>query len=390
MIQNSKQIFIALILGLALSFILLGLLGWAQPLPAQANPLQAPQAQTQMVTLTPSKDNTMFNPDGTLSNGQGPSFFVGRTSGGGGNRVLRSLIAFDVAGGIPVGATIQSVTLRLNVPQGRGGARNIELHKVLADWGEGASFEAPGGGQIWANAQPGDATWTHAFSNTTTWATPGGDFSATVSAVTAVDSFGLYTWGSTAQMVADVQAWLDNPSNNFGWLLKMDDEISTQTAKRFASGENTTAANRPQLFIEYSLSPNLTLSKYVNNTIPKAGERITYTLVISNSGGGPATGALVTDPLHGDLTFIGPVTLDPPSAGMAGASPVLASNVTIDAGGQVTLTFPAMVKLGVVTGANIINTAAVTSAEVTTPQTGTVTVLVGGAKLLLPFIVKLN
>ena len=49
-------------------------------------------------------------------------------------------------------------------------------------------------------------------------------------------------------MVADVQSWLDNPANNFGWLVKGDESTST-TAKRFDSRQSTVP---PVLTIEYT------------------------------------------------------------------------------------------------------------------------------------------
>ena len=52
-------------------------------------------------------------------------------------------------------------------------------------------------------------------------------------------------------MVADVQDWLDNPANNFGWIV-IGDESSSRTAKRFDSRENPTEGNRPQLTVNYT------------------------------------------------------------------------------------------------------------------------------------------
>jgi hypothetical protein len=98
---------------------------------------------------------------------------------------------------------------------------------------------------------PGDATWIHTFFDTTFWSTAGGDFSSTVTANQTVNDTGFYTWGSTGQMVADVQAWLDNSTTNFGWLALGDESIST-TTKRFDSRENPVAANRPVLTVAYT------------------------------------------------------------------------------------------------------------------------------------------
>ena len=51
---------------------------------------------------------------------------------------------------------------------------------------------------------------------------------------------------------ADVQAWLENPSTNFGWLIKDEIESSATTARRFGSRED--AVNSPRLRIEYEIA----------------------------------------------------------------------------------------------------------------------------------------
>jgi hypothetical protein len=105
----------------------------------------------------------------------------------------------------------------MNMSMTPTGARTVELHKLLADWGEGTSH-APMGEGDGAPATSNDATWRHRFFDSLFWTTQGGDFSAVVSASQSVGSTGQYTWSST-QMVADVQSWLDNPDSNFGWLV---------------------------------------------------------------------------------------------------------------------------------------------------------------------------
>src|SRR5437879_3143924 len=130
-----------------------------------------------------------------------------------------------------------------------GPARTTELHKRLADWGEGTSH-APGGEGSGAPATPNDATWRHRFYDTIFWTTQGGDFSATVSASQSVGPVGQYTWSST-QMVADVQSWLNNPASNFGWLV-LGDETAIATAKRFDTRES---ASPPVLTVEYIPGP---------------------------------------------------------------------------------------------------------------------------------------
>ncbi|MCI0693320.1 DNRLRE domain-containing protein [candidate division KSB1 bacterium] len=204
-------------------------------------------AQTQ-VNIPAGRDNTLYeNNNGALSNGAGEYFFVGRT--GSGER-RRGLLFFDIAGNIPAGATINSVTLRLNMSRTISGSLLVGLHRASADWGEGTS-NAVGEEGSGANSTTGDATWRHRFFNTSFWTNPGGDFVAMASAEQSISAIGFYTWGSTPEMVNDVQSWLDNPSNNFGWLL-LGVEGSPSTAKRFDSRQNPNAASRPQLTVNYT------------------------------------------------------------------------------------------------------------------------------------------
>jgi len=202
------------------------------------------------VTLSPAKDNTLYeSATGALSNGAGSHFFAGKTAGG---SIRRGLLSFDLAGQIPAGSTVASVTLTLFMSKTSAGAKAATLHRLQADWGEGSS-DAPsneGGG---TSASVGDATWLHSFFSTGLWDNAGGDFLLAPSASVSVDGLGSYTWGSTAQMVDDIQCWLDDPSTNFGWLL-VGDEASNSTAKRFDFRENSTVANRPELMVEFTPS----------------------------------------------------------------------------------------------------------------------------------------
>jgi len=201
------------------------------------------------VTLTPSKDNTLYqHSSGSLSNGAGSYFFVGATNKG---ERRRAVIAFDIAGVVPAGATIASAVLSLNMSRTEAGASGIQLHRVLADWGEGDS-DAPNEEGSGTSPAPGDATWVHRFFDRDRWATLGGDASDITSGGAVVDSLGRYSWGSTARMVADVQIWLDDTPNNFGWLIQ-GNETSEKTAKRFDSKENPIEENRPLLVVEYTL-----------------------------------------------------------------------------------------------------------------------------------------
>ena len=199
------------------------------------------------VNIMPSKDNTLYEYDpaeGDHSNGAGFHLFAGENGEG---EVRRGVLAFDIAGTIPPGSTITAVSLSMNMSMSPAGPLTVELHKLLADWGEGTSH-APMGEGDGAPATPNDATWRHRFFDSVFWTTQGGDFSATVSASQSVGGTGHYTW-SSALMVADVQLWLDNSASNFGWLV-LGDETATATAKRFDTRES---ASPPILTIEFIL-----------------------------------------------------------------------------------------------------------------------------------------
>jgi hypothetical protein len=203
-------------------------------------------ATAQLANINPIKDNTLYQYDpveGDLSNALGQHFFAGETGMG---ELRRGVLAFDIAGNIPAGSTILGVTLSLNMSRtGSATPRIVELHRMLADWGEGTSV-APGEEGTGAPATTNDATWRHRFFDTIFWTTEGGDFSGTVSASQSVGTVGVYMW-SSSQMRADVQSWLDDPASNFGWLV-LGDESQIETAKRFDTRES---ASPPVLTIQF-------------------------------------------------------------------------------------------------------------------------------------------
>ena len=215
------------------------------------------------IVIPASLDNTMYeHPTLNFSNGAGEYLFAGRTGDNANFAVRRALISFDVAAAVPAGATIESVTLKLNLSRLSGVVPTvqIQLHAVLAAWGEGSSdAQAPGGGGF--PSQPGDASWFYRNYNVDLWTNPGGDFSPVISAQTAVQGVGFYNF-SGSQMVADVQSWLANPAGNFGWVL-LGDEVTDMAARRFDSRENANPAVRPTLTVTYTQVPEPALNGLV-------------------------------------------------------------------------------------------------------------------------------
>lgn len=200
------------------------------------------------VTLNPVADNTLIeDTNGAFSAGASYNVFSGRVGSNGNATRRRALIRFDLSS-IPAGSTVTSVQLRMYMSQGQGGTRSHALHRMSASWGEAGSFSFGGAG---APAQNGDATWLHRFWPGTPWATPGGDFVQAPSASLNVSGIAWYVWGSTAGMVADVQSWVNEPSQNFGWMLRGDESVE-RTSKRFDSRQSSNAGTKPQLIVIFT------------------------------------------------------------------------------------------------------------------------------------------
>ena len=202
------------------------------------------------INLTASKDNTIYS-EGDLSNGVGQYLFSGTTGIG---DFRRALIKFDIVASIPSGATIDNVQLSLNVSKiPDSSSQTFSLFRLTTEWGEGSS-NAPGQEGAGTDANTDDATWSHTFFPFEFWITNGGDFEPDVSAAALIGGLGPAVWPSNAEMVADVQKWLEQPESNFGWIL-VGDELTGGSAKRFDSRENPTADLGPRLQVLFTPPP---------------------------------------------------------------------------------------------------------------------------------------
>lgn len=175
----------------------------------------------------------------------------------------RALFRFDLSA-LPADAIVTSVQVALNVtrrpdPDQRGGPVNSDfsLYRALQNWTEGT-----GGAVTGSPSATGDTTWGDLHYNVTgdNWTTPGGqigtDFAGTPSATTSVGDVGLYLWGSSPELVADVQSWLGSPSTNYGFALISESENIAGTARRFASREQPGGGiPAPTLTVTYQSVP---------------------------------------------------------------------------------------------------------------------------------------
>lgn len=241
-----------------------------------------------VVSLSPVKDNTLyeFDPSDPFSpcnsNGAGDFFSAGRNRSQ--SLLRRGLIQFDFSG-IPAGAVVTPGSLNLSLEvvdmpkkDTSGEDRDFWLVPLTQAWGEGTSQADVGisGAGSGAAATDGDATWIHTSfdsaihdpynpdpSDPGYWTTYGAIsaapvdptmFGAPSGTVPAAPYLGPVLFGSSS-MEADINAWLADPSSNFGWLIIGDERIDgsdVSSNRGFASRENS--AGSPVLSFEYTLA----------------------------------------------------------------------------------------------------------------------------------------
>lgn len=210
-------------------------------------------ARADVLVFEPDRDNTLYETvDGSLSNGSGERLFAGMTAS---NSLRRTVLRFDLSA-IPPGSFVTKVTLNMTVSKVPPNAppTTLELRRISADWGEGVSDASgeEGGG---APSAPGDATWLHRFHADDFWVAPGGDYSNQVSATTIAPGVTGPIFWKSALMASDIQGWVDDPTSNFGWIIRAEDEVTPGNAKRFDSRENGNVATRPRLTVEFDSVP---------------------------------------------------------------------------------------------------------------------------------------
>lgn len=235
-------------------------------------------AQTTVVVPCAADNTLYYHAQGELSNGGGQGLFVGINGLG---LTLRTVLRFDVAAAVPAGASIVAAKLTVRSQKSQYlSPLEVTAHRVLQAWGEGASV-APSGGGYGGQAQANDATWLHTFYPTMFWTTPGGDFAALPSTAFAIPSVGTASSPDGPGTVADVQAWLDQPGQNFGWLLKTDETVFGPTAHRLAS--RTASSGRPTLTVTYLLAGE---TGTWGSGCPTANGTFTFAYVGGMTGGG--------------------------------------------------------------------------------------------------------
>lgn len=192
----------------------------------------------------------------------GSSIATGKLGANSGNEIRRAMLRFDPSGQLPPGAVITGVSVTVNVvrtPSTAPANSTFDLRLVLQSWSET------------------NVTW-NSRSNGLPWNSPGaegaGDSFASPSSTVFVTGLGSYTFPSTPALFSDVQSWLNNPGTNFGWLLVSEDEMTSETARRFGAREDP--PNASVLEIDYALPPTI-LTEPLDQTAV-SGNTVTFTV----------------------------------------------------------------------------------------------------------------
>ena len=126
-----------------------------------------------------------------------------------GGTIYRSTIWYDVAAITAAldisnpGWVLQSATLNYGGANAQGVAGNYSFHALTSPY-------------VFS-----EVTW-EKRNATTNWTNPGTDYGAADLTVAWPGDAGYYS----ADVTSIVQGWMDNPSNNYGWLFKCDDETA--------------------------------------------------------------------------------------------------------------------------------------------------------------------
>jgi hypothetical protein len=206
-----------------------------------------------------------FSPDANF--GSAVSMVSGKIGSNGNGEIRRALFRFDLTGQVPQGATITGASLSVTVVKVPLSPinSNFDVYRLIRPWDEGT------------------VTWNSASSGVA-WDSPGaegpGDFIPTASSFVFVSGLATYTFPAFDALLADIQAWVDNPATNFGWLLVSEDETDFKTARHFATRESI--VNAPTLTIDYFVG--VTIQTQPQSQTVFAGRNVTFAVAATGTG----------------------------------------------------------------------------------------------------------
>jgi hypothetical protein len=168
-----------------------------------------------------------------------------------------ALLFWDVTS-IPSGSAIQSVDITVNVTN-TSGSSTYEIYDLKRAWIEN------------------EATWNE-YASSQSWEVAGADGAAdrgsTELGVIVGSSLGSTTVSLNTDGMATVQAWVDDPSTNHGFIVQ---DYNNANGLGFSSRETTPISERPKLTVTYSLNnAGITVTPISGLTTTEAGGTATF------------------------------------------------------------------------------------------------------------------
>lgn len=195
----------------------------------------APALLAAAATFFPVADTTISPEGKALADGGSTTMIVGHLNPLTEDVPVRGLLRFDLSS-LPSGAVVTSATVQLRMTAASDPSAHTHLlHRLTRAWTETSADWGQTGTEFWDNS--------------------GGDYETAADASLPMTGPAAYLFNSSAGLVNTVQLWATNPAANFGWVLRSAVEGDGRNARRFATRENTTPANRPQLVVAYTVPP---------------------------------------------------------------------------------------------------------------------------------------
>lgn len=184
-----------------------------------------------------TRDADIINSNPENNNGACTSFIAANTNCSW--NPSRALLKFDVSSLVPSNVIVKKAYLELHAIDGLGPIGFI-VHELTKAFDEGTSCNAKGA-----------CSWISATASTM-WTNPGGDYDANPMSGVVSDSANPIVIELNASVV---QKWINNPSQNFGMIIKAYPETGSGTClgAEFATSEHSNKSFRPKLTIYYNL-----------------------------------------------------------------------------------------------------------------------------------------
>jgi hypothetical protein len=214
---------------------------------------------------TGTKDTFISEANPTTNYGSNTSIEIDGDDPPSSGQDLTGLLRWDLSV-VPNGTIVTAASISLNITN--GSSNSYSFYQMLRDWDEN------------------QASWNQAQS-AVNWGSPGAndasDRSSTILANIPSASTGAITINLNAEGVSVINAWLDNPSSNFGLILG---NTNSTDGLDFSSSEEANSSLRPRLSLSYQtdINPPQQVTGLISTTQTKSSVSLAWNPAIDNVG----------------------------------------------------------------------------------------------------------